>query len=82
MRITLPLIALSTAAVGHALSLSRRDAPRVLAAPLERRQLTAGLARRDSSYLNVSLENNVRPDISVFLTSHLIGLYREAQATW
>ena len=61
MRVTssLSLIALSAASVGNALSLHRRDAPAVLAAPLQRRYPVAALSKRDTSPLNVSIINNV-----------------------
>jgi hypothetical protein len=68
MRVTalLPLIVLSTASVGNALSLHRRDVPAVLAAPLQRRQPAATFSKRDTSPLNVSIINDVSIEFTGF----------------
>ncbi|OKL55519.1 hypothetical protein UA08_09198 [Talaromyces atroroseus] len=68
---SLPFIVLSTASVGNALSLHRRDAPRVLEAPLERRHLDKPLVKRDPSSLGVSIGNNVWVDPSLRLLKDL-----------
>lgn len=61
---SLPLIALLTVSVSNALSLHRRDAPAVLAAPLQRRHVDGILGKRDTSPVDVSIFNNVRTRIS------------------